>query len=196
MNKLRRFLPLVLLILVLAFFLYPSRDSAAVPGSSSVPEPTSEALSLVSGSPAQTSGTGSSSHGKNSSVKPSPSRVPSPEPSEELLPEDGSYTTKEDVSLYLVQYGHLPNNFVTKKEARAAGWEGGGLEKILPGKCIGGDYFGNYEGLLPKAKGRSWYECDINTLGKKSRGAERLLYSNDGLIYYTDDHYESYTQLY
>ena len=62
--------------------------------------------------------------------------------------------------------------------------------------CIGGDYFGNYEGLLPKAKGRIWRECDINTLGKKSRGAERLPYSNDGLIYYTDDHYESYTQLY
>ena len=115
---------------------------------------------------------------------------------QETLPEDGSYTTKEDVSLYLVTYGHLPGNFVTKKEAEKAGWSGGSLEDVLPGKCIGGDRFGNREGLLPKAEGRTWTECDINTLGKKSRGPERLVFSNDGLIYYTADHYESFTKLY
>ena len=114
----------------------------------------------------------------------------------DVLPEDGSYTTKEDVSLYLVTYGHLPGNFVTKKEAEKAGWNGGSLEDVLPGKCIGGDRFGNREGLLPKAEGRVWTECDINTLGKKSRGPERLVFSNDGLIYYTPDHYESFTKLY
>ena len=58
------------------------------------------------------------------------------------------------------------------------------------------DFFGNYEGLLPKAKGRTWKECDIDTLGKRARGPKRIIFSNDGLIYYTDDHYESYTQLY
>ena len=115
---------------------------------------------------------------------------------EKKLPEDGSYTTKEDVAAYLIQYGHLPGNFVTKAEARKAGWTGGSLEKILPGKCIGGDSFGNQEGLLPKAKGRSWRECDINTLGAKSRGAERIVFSNDGLIYYTGDHYETFELLY
>ena len=115
---------------------------------------------------------------------------------EKKLPEDGSYTTKEDVAAYLIQYGHLPGNFVTKAEARKAGWNGGSLEAVLPGKCIGGDSFGNLEGLLPKAKGRSWRECDINTLGKKSRGEERLIWSSDGLIYYTDDHYESFTRIY
>ena len=62
--------------------------------------------------------------------------------------------------------------------------------------CIGGDYFGNYEGLLPKAKGRRWTECDVNTLGAKSRGYERIVFSNDGLIYYTADHYESFERLY
>ena len=62
--------------------------------------------------------------------------------------------------------------------------------------CIGGDRFGNYEGLLPKAKGRSWTECDVNTLGAKSRGAERIVFSNDGLIFYTADHYDSFEQLY
>ena len=112
------------------------------------------------------------------------------------LDEDGSYTTKEDVCAYLIAYGHLPSNFITKDQARAAGWEGGSLEKYCPGKCIGGDRFGNREGLLPKAKGRTWTECDINTLGARSRGAERIVFSNDGLIYYTGDHYESFQLLY
>lgn len=66
---------------------------------------------------------------------------------------------------------------------------------ILPGMSIGGDRFGNREGLLPDAEGRKWYECDINFSGG-FRGAERIVYSNDGLIYYTSDHYESFTQLY
>ena len=59
-----------------------------------------------------------------------------------------------------------------------------------------GDYFGNYEGLLPEKKGRKYTECDIDTLGAKSRGAKRIIFSNDGLIYYTDDHYESFELLY
>ena len=98
---------------------------------------------------------------------------------------NGAYTSAEDVSLYLLQYGELPGNFITKNEARALGWEGGSLEKYAPGCCIGGDKFGNYEGLLPEKEGRRYFECDINTLGKSSRGAERLVFSSDGLIYYT-----------
>ena len=70
----------------------------------------------------------------------------------ETLARDGSYTTQEDVALYLHLYGELPDNFITKAEARALGWDGGGLEKVAPGKCIGGDSFGNYEGLLPKRR--------------------------------------------
>jgi guanyl-specific ribonuclease Sa len=112
------------------------------------------------------------------------------------LAEDGSYTSKEDVCAYLIAYGHLPSNFITKKEAQAAGWEGGSLEPYCPGKCIGGDYFGNYEGKLPSAKGRTWTECDIDTLGASSRGKKRLVFSNDGLIYYSGDHYESFELLY
>lgn len=194
MKKLRRSLPLLILIFVLAFFLYPSGDHSAAPAADSAVAAATDAQNLAASSP-KTPAKPGTAPARSESETPNPASDSS-KAEEDLLPEDGSYTTKEDVSLYLIQYGHLPSNFVTKKEARAAGWEGGGLEKILPGKCIGGDYFGNYEGLLPKAKGRSWYECDINTLGKKSRGAERLLYSSDGLIYYTDDHYESYTQLY
>ncbi len=110
------------------------------------------------------------------------------------LDEDGTYTSAEDVSLYLVTYGELPDNFITKAEARELGWTGGGLEPYAPGKCIGGDRFGNYEGLLPED--RDYHECDIDTLGAKSRGAKRLVFSGDGLIYYTEDHYESFTLLY
>ena len=112
------------------------------------------------------------------------------------LDEDGVYDQKDDVALYIYLYGKLPNNFITKKEAQKLGWEGGTVEKYAPGCCIGGDYFGNYEGILPKKKGRSYYECDIDTLGKRSRGAKRIIFSNDGLIYYTEDHYESFTLLY
>ena len=109
---------------------------------------------------------------------------------------NGTYTSKEDVSLYIYLYGKLPSNFISKSEARKLGWENGGLEDFAPGKCIGGDYFGNYEGLLPEKDGRTWTECDIDTLGQNSRGAKRIVFSNDGLIYYTDDHYESFTLLY
>ena len=112
------------------------------------------------------------------------------------IDEDGAYTTKEDVALYIHTYGHLPENFITKDQARKLGWEGGGLEDYAPGKCIGGDRFGNYEGLLPDAPGRTWTECDIDTLGANSRGAKRIVFSSDGLIYYTDDHYESFALLY
>ena len=112
------------------------------------------------------------------------------------LPVSGSYTSKEDVAKYIYLYGCLPPNFMTKTEARSRGWEGGSLEPYAPGKCIGGDVFGNYEGLLPDASGRTWTECDIDTLGASSRGAKRIVFSNDGLIYYTDDHYESFELLY
>lgn len=115
---------------------------------------------------------------------------------QETLDEDGVYTSKEDVALYIHLYGCLPSNFITKSEARKAGWEGGSLEPYFPGMCIGGDHFGNREGLLPDAPGRSWTECDINTLGAESRGAERIVFSNDGLIYFTGDHYESFQLLY
>ncbi len=111
-----------------------------------------------------------------------------------LLDKDASYTTKEDVALYLHIYGTLPENFITKKEAKSLGWTSGSLEPYAPGKCIGGDRFGNYEGLLPEED--RYRECDIDTLGADSRGAKRIVYSDDGDIYYTDDHYKSFEQLY
>lgn len=116
---------------------------------------------------------------------------------ESLLDEEGSYTSKEEVAAYLHQYGKLPPNFITKKEAQSLGWVNteGNLGEVAPGKSIGGDYFGNYEGLLPEDDDRDYYECDINTDGGH-RGAERIVFSNDGLIYYTGDHYETFELLY
>ncbi|MGN0318189.1 MAG: ribonuclease domain-containing protein [Lachnospira sp.] len=115
---------------------------------------------------------------------------------ETSIPENGTYTSKEDVALFLHTYGHLPDNFIDKSEAEKLGWSGGSLEPFAPGKCIGGSYFGNYEKKLPVKDGRKYYECDIDTLGAKSRGAKRLVYSNDGLIYFTEDHYETFVLLY
>ena len=118
------------------------------------------------------------------------------EPETEALPLDvnGTYDSRDDVALYLHIYGELPQNYITKVEAKKLGWEGGSVEKYAPGKCIGGSSFGNYEGILPQDA--TYYECDINTLGKDSRGAERLVYTEDGYIYYTGDHYESFELLY
>lgn len=114
-----------------------------------------------------------------------------------LLAEDGVYSTPEAVAEYLHFYGHLPQNYLTKQEAKEQGWETslGNLWEVAEGMSIGGDHFGNREGLLPEAEGRTWYECDVNYAGG-FRGAERLLYSSDGLIYYTNDHYESFTPIY
>ena len=187
--NLKKILLVAALALVLVWLFLP--DTGGTP-----PAAPAETLTLVTPSP---------SHSPLPTMVPTPVVQETPKPlgtdsrsDEDSAPLDeyGSYTTKDDLALYIHTYGHLPDNFIRKKEAEALGWSGGPLDRVLPGMCIGGDYFGNYEGLLPKAKGRRWTECDVNTLGKKSRGSERIIFSNDGLIYYTADHYESFEQLY
>jgi hypothetical protein len=110
---------------------------------------------------------------------------------------DQSYSSKDEVAEYIHEFGVLPPNYITKSEAADAGWDksAGNLWDVTNMKSIGGDYFGNREGLLPDANGRKYYECDINYNGGY-RGAERIVFSNDGLIFYTSDHYESFEQLY
>ena len=206
--KLTKILPVILLVVVLAWLFLPGTDNA-IP--TPTPSPT-EALTLVSPSPSavptETPTPVSPSPTAEPTPTPTPERIetpkplatrvpaPTPSPTGEELDEYGIHTSKEDLALYIHTYGHLPENFIRKKEAEALGWSGGPLDRVLPGMCIGGDYFGNYEGQLPKAKGRRWTECDINTLGARSRGPERIIFSNDGLIYYTPDHYESFELLY
>lgn len=128
----------------------------------------------------------------------SPAEEPPQEaPEEASVTEDGFYILKDEVALYLHTYGHLPANYISKKEAQELGWDSkkGNLDEVAPGKSIGGSHFGNYEGMLPEKKGRKYYECDLEYEGGY-RGAKWLIYSNDGLIFYTEDHYKTFEQLY
>ena len=104
---------------------------------------------------------------------------------------DGEYTSKDDVARYIKQFGALPRNFITKSQARALGWRGGPLEPYATGKSIGGDRFGNYERRLPSG---SYRECDIDTRGKP-RGAKRIVFTSERRVYYTDDHYKTFTEV-
>ena len=108
----------------------------------------------------------------------------------------GPIIEPQDIADYIFEHGELPDNFITKKEAQKLGWDSSWnyVSDVAPGKSIGGDRFGNYEGLLPTKKGRQWYEADCY-YKKGKRNAHRILYSNDGLVYYTDDHYESFTEM-
>ena len=110
---------------------------------------------------------------------------------------DGTYTDKDHVALYIHTYGTLPSNYISKSKARKAGWDKskGNLAKVLPGMSIGGSVFYNDDHMMPDAEDRVWYECDIDYEGG-FRNAKRLVYSNDGLIYYTDDHYKTFQRLY
>lgn len=108
----------------------------------------------------------------------------------------GWYSTMEEVAVYLASYGRLPGNYLTKNQAMAKGWvnSAGNLGRVAPGQSIGGDRFGNYEGQLPDKRNRTWKECDIDYTGGY-RGGKRILYSSDGLIYYTADHYNTFAQV-
>ena len=112
------------------------------------------------------------------------------------LSEDGWYYSPEDVALYLHTYGKLPSNYLTKQQAESRGWDSsaGNLWDVAEGYCIGGDRFGNYEGKLPKNNG-TYYECDVNYSGG-FRGAERLIFTRDGQIWYTGDHYTTFQKWY
>ena len=92
--------------------------------------------------------------------------------------------------------GQLPDNFLTKAEAQALGWDSSKnyLSDVAPGKSIGGDRFGNYEGLLPAESGRTYKEADCY-YAEGPRNAYRLVFSNDGLYFYTADHYESFEEM-
>ena len=159
-------------------------------------ETASEVVPAVLEAAAETEEEPAESEEPEAAQDPAEAEKPEEAPEMPALAEDGTYTGKDDVALYLYTYGHLPDNFITKKEAQNLGWSGGSLEPYAHGKCIGGSRFGNYEGILPDAPGRTWTECDIDTLGAEKRGAKRIVFSNDGLIYYTEDHYETFTLLY
>ncbi|MBQ8288133.1 MAG: ribonuclease [Clostridia bacterium] len=103
---------------------------------------------------------------------------------------------QDGADVYLIQFGILPTYYVTKASARRAGWQSfrGNLDDVLPGKMIGGDIYQNREGKLPSGPGRIWYEADINYDGG-FRNLQRILYSNDGLIFVSYDHYQTFYEI-
>lgn len=118
------------------------------------------------------------------------------------IDENGTYTSKDDVALYIYTYHKLPKNYITKNEAKKLGWNSSKnyVGDVAKGKSIGGDRFGNYEKRLPDIKGRKYIECDIDYGGKK-RNAKRIIYADDfdesmGFIFYTEDHYKTFEKLY
>ena len=119
----------------------------------------------------------------------------SPRAAETPAESSGPIIEPQAIADYLFEHGELPENFITKREAQALGWDRNYLSDVAPGMSIGGDHFGNYEGQLPRAKGRKYYECDANYTGGR-RGPERIVYSNDGHVWYTKDHYQTFTELF
>ncbi|WP_082630047.1 ribonuclease domain-containing protein [Olsenella massiliensis] len=128
---------------------------------------------------------------------PRATTTPTPPDAGVVVREDGSYTSKDEVAAYVHEFGRLPRNFVTKTKARERGWDNakGNLDEVCPGMSIGGGRYHNDDGALPDATGRRWTECDIDYHGGR-RGARRLVFSDDGLIYYTADHYRTFERLY
>lgn len=199
-QKLLLGLVLLAVVAVIVFFfpeLLPTGDDVftTVPSDSTAASPTTPASTTKAAPPDTTESpetTKVSETTKTTETTKAAEVTTAPE-TERKLDRNGSYSSRDDVALYIHQYGKLPGNFITKAEAQKLGWSGGSLEKYASGKSIGGDRFGNYEGTLPEG---DYHECDIDTLGADRRGAKRLVYSDDGRIYYTEDHYESFTLLY
>lgn len=211
MKFMRKNLPLLLAVLMLMTVL-PMSLTSCLDAANTIADAALEALDnyesgdIQSAETGETPETGSIGEPAGETIPPETETEPETEAPETKAPEtepapaideDGWYDDKENVALYIHTYGKLPPNYVTKYDAEDLyGWTGGALDKYEKGMAIGGSKFGNYEGILPKKSGRQYYECDIDTVGTNSRGAKRIVYSNDGLIYYTDDHYETFELLY
>ena len=123
-------------------------------------------------------------------LPPAGSVTPTPVP-------EGPIIDPRSIADYIFAHGELPDNFITKKEARALGWDSrfNYVSDVAPGMSIGGDKFINYEGTLPTDRGIRYWEADCWYTGGR-RGACRIIYSNDGRIWYTDDHYKTFTELF
>ena len=183
---------LVALLLALCLCVLPACSAAG--GAAGSGASGSSAAGSASASDAATSASASASGAAGSASVTSASADSAQSVS---VTRDGTYTDKDHVAAYIHEYGKLPSNFISKTKAKKAGWdsESGNLWDVCPGKSIGGGTFYNDDGLLPEKSGRTWKECDIDYEGGY-RGAKRICYSSDGLIYYTSDHYQSFTQLY
>ena len=117
----------------------------------------------------------------------------------EAVQESGEYTTRDSVAAYLCKFDKLPTNYVTQNEGKSLyeSRKGKTFDKwnfnpwTTIGVMIGGDKVGNSEGILPKG---TYHEADVD-YSAKNRGTKRLVYQNDCVIYYTADHYETFSKL-
>lgn len=97
---------------------------------------------------------------------------------------------------HLKYKGKLPEYYLTRDDASSLGWNPNKntLDNIASNRMIfGGQYF-NKTGHLPEKKGRIWYEADINYISGK-RNSERIVFSNDGLIFVTYNHYKTFAEI-
>ena len=125
-----------------------------------------------------------------------PAGTEAPEEAPEATEEPGPIIEPQRIADYLFEHGELPENFITKEEAKELGWNSqyNYVSDVAPGKSIGGDYFGNYEERLPRVKGRKYYECDC-WYTEGPRNEYRIIFSNDGHVWYTEDHYNTFTEM-
>ena len=96
---------------------------------------------------------------------------------------------------WIANIGELPKYYASYEYALSKGWRPRKWpSNFIPNQMITrGQYF-NDDGHLPSAPGRVWFEADINyKLGK--RNSQRVLWSNDGLIFVTYDHYETFYEI-
>ena len=102
----------------------------------------------------------------------------------------------DGVDAYVADNGVLPQNYLTKEDAWRLGWVGreGNLADVLPGKLIGGNQYFNWDGRLPSSPGRVWFEADFDYTGG-FRNDCRLLFSSDGLLFVTYDHYLTFYEI-
>lgn len=190
MKKIASLISALALAILLAFSLSACIGNTEAPSSSGASASSSASASASSVYSAPTA-IGDDSYAENHLVSEPYT------PPDISVTKDGEYTDKDSVALYIHTFGTVPSNYVSKTKARNAGWVNtkGNLWDVLPGKSIGGGGFYNDDGMMPDAPGREWFECDIDYEGG-FRNAKRIVYSTDGLIYYTDDHYNTFQRLY
>ena len=113
-----------------------------------------------------------------------------------LLAGTATLKSNDGADWWLKNNKHLPSYYISKQDARNLGWKPqlGNLSQVAPEKMIFKGLYRNSNGHLPVKTGRIWYEADINYTDG-FRGTGRILFSNDGLIFVTYDHYMTFCEI-
>ncbi|MBR4283798.1 MAG: ribonuclease [Anaerotignum sp.] len=118
------------------------------------------------------------------------------EPMEAIRAGDGTKDGAGGADVWLKVVGKLPPNYISYSDAKKLGWnrKKGNLNQVAPGRMLTRGRCWNDDGHLPESPGRIWYEADINYKWGY-RGNDRILYSNDGLIFVTYNHYKTFIEI-